>query len=88
MGGAVGQATTEMATGSHRSLHSDMYDFLFGKGDESGNHMRPQRGNSGKRIQRNFSRAERLAALAEFYRNTGSKYVDAAKDFLSQHPGL
>ena len=64
-----------------------MNDFLSTKTDEFGNHMRPQRGNSGARIQENFSRDQCIGALCEFYRGQGAKYEDAARDFFKQHPG-
>ncbi|MBI5801235.1 MAG: RHS repeat-associated core domain-containing protein [Verrucomicrobia bacterium] len=92
MGGAKGQTTTRMDPNDHRQLHRDMNDYLSGKklpgGDPDIDHMRPQSNNSGKRIRRNFSPQERLEALADFYRTTGSKYVGAAKDFFTQHSGL
>jgi hypothetical protein len=50
--------------------------------------MKPGRGNSRQRIQTNFSRQERLKAMGDFYKQTGAKYGDAAKDFFSQHPHL
>lgn len=52
-----------------------------------GNHMRPQRGNSGAKIIKNFGREQCVAALCEFYRGPGAKYEGAAKDFFKQHPG-
>jgi hypothetical protein len=48
----------------------------------------PKRGNPGVRIRDNFTREERLKALAEFYKGPGSNYTDAAADFFSQHPEL
>lgn len=92
MGGARNQQTTRMDPNDHRQLHRDMNDFLFGKkkpgGDPNRDHMRPQSNNSGERIRSNFSPGKRLKALAEFYRTTGSRYAEAAKDFFSQHSGL
>jgi hypothetical protein len=38
--------------------------------------MRPQRGNPGARIRDNFTRQERLDALAEFYKHFRDKYLD------------
>jgi hypothetical protein len=63
-------------------------DFLRKRKDEKGNHMRPQRGNSGRRIRRNFKPEERLNALADFYRQNADKYPEAARDFFKQHPDL
>ena len=50
--------------------------------------MRPQRGNSRYDIWDNFTREERLQALAEFYKGPGAKYGDVAEDFFKQHPEL
>ena len=50
--------------------------------------MRPQRGNSGSDIQGNFTREERLQALAEFYKGPGAKYEKVAEDFFKLHPRL
>jgi RHS repeat-associated protein len=88
LGGARNQSLTRLAEETHKNLHRDMNDFLRTRMDELGNHMRPQRGNSGQVIRQNFSRQERLEALRDFYRGPGAKYTDAAHDFFSQHPGL
>jgi hypothetical protein len=72
----------------HQELHSDLNDFLAGKTDAKGNNMRPTTANPGERIRDNFTREERLEALAEFYRGLGAKYGGAANDFFSQHPHL
>jgi len=72
----------------HKDLHKDLNDYLKNKTDSFGNHMRPQRGNSGQKIRQNFTRQERLEALRDFYRGPGAKYKDAANDFFNQHPGL
>ena len=92
MGGNHTQKTTPMLKDAHRgagdSLHSDLNAFLRGKTDGAGNHMRPQRGNSGNNIQNNFTLEERRAAMAEFYKQFGNKYPDAARDFFGQHPHL
>jgi hypothetical protein len=51
--------------------------------------MMPKKGNSGLIIQRNFTRTDRLQALADFYKSpTGSIYKGAARDFFKQHPHL
>lgn len=92
MGGDPKQPTTSIPKDPHRgageSLHNDLNDFLKGKTDAAGNHMRPQPGNSGARIRDNFTRQERLDALSEFYKNFGDRYPDAARDFFNQHPTL
>jgi len=77
-----------MPAPDHRQLHKDLNDHLKTKTDEFGNHMRPQRGNSGAKIRENFTREQRLDATAEFYRKNAEKYPDAAKDFFDQHPKL
>lgn len=88
MGGAPRQPLTDIPVPEHHALHRELNEFLRGKVDELGNHMRPQRGNSAVDIQQNFSRKERLAAMAEFYKKNIGKYPDAARDFFSQHPHL
>ena len=88
MGGDPRQQTTDIPESSHYGLHKDMNDHLRTKSDAAGNHMRPQRGNSGAQIRDNFTREERLDALADFYRTNKVKYPDAAKDFFHQHPEL
>ncbi len=88
MGGKKKQPLTNLDVQLHKELHKDMNDFLKNKTDDFGNHMRPQRGNSGQKIRQNFTRQERLDALQEFYRGPGAKYKDAAADFFKQHPDL
>lgn len=75
-----------MDDSTHRQLHKEMNDFLATKKDSLGNHMRPQRNNSGARIQQNFSREQCVNALCEFYSGPGAKYDGAARDFFKQHP--
>jgi len=41
-----------------------------------------------QKIQANFTRTERLQALADFYKGKGAQYKDAVVDFFTQHPGL
>lgn len=72
----------------HMALHKDLSSFLKSKTDPFGNHMRPQRNNSGAKIRSNFTRTELLEAMAEFYKGPGSKYKGAASDFFLQHPQL
>lgn len=88
MGGDAKQPLTDVSVPGHKQLHRDMNDFLRNKTDSVGNHMRPQRGNSGARIRDNFTRQERLDALAEFYKQFRDNYPDSAVDFFKQHPGL
>jgi hypothetical protein len=88
MGGDADQPLTNMPASEHRQLHTDMYRHLDTYTDASGHTMRPKRGNDRWAIQENFSRDERLNALADFYRDNARKYPDAARDFFDQHPGL
>jgi RHS repeat-associated protein len=88
LGGDPAQELTEMPLAEHQALHRDLNAFLRDQEDEFGNHMRPQRGNSGGVIRGNFSRGERLDALAQFYSGPGARYGDAAASFFRQHPGL
>ena len=88
LGGDPKQKTTTVTEPGHKQLHKDLNDHLRTKTDAAGNHMRPQRGNSGAKIRDNFTRQERLEATAEFYKNNLDKYPDSARDFFRQHPGL
>jgi hypothetical protein len=88
MGGEPKQPLTDLPKSQHEQLHKDLNEFLASKKDQFGNHMRPQRGNSGAVIRRNFTRQERLNALAEFYKANLAKYPEAAADFFKQHPTL
>jgi len=86
MGGNPNQKLTEMPADQHRQLHRDLNDHLVRQTDDFGNHMRPQRGNPGQRIQDNFTPDQRRDAMSDFYRQNQHKYPDAAKDFFNQHP--
>jgi hypothetical protein len=88
MGGDPNQTCTDMLRSQHRQLTKDMNDFMRQEVNEAGQHMRPQRGNSGKVIQGRFSLAERLNALRDFYQANQHIYPDAAADFFNQHPDL
>ena len=88
LGGEIKQPLTPLTQSTHKALHKDMNDFLRRQTDEFGNHMRPQRGNPRERIQRKFSREQRLQALADFYKGPGARYTSAAVDFFKQHPEL
>lgn len=90
-GGKHNQNLTKLTDTDHKQLHRDMNDFLVGKTKNINGgtvHMRPQRGNSGKKIRLNFTRTERLRALADFYKGKGAQYKDAVFDFFIQHQGL
>ena len=84
LGGAANQRLTKMTFEQHRALHKDLNAFLRNITDDVGNHMRPQRGNPGSLIQRNFSSGQRIDAMSNFYNGSGSKYSKAASDFFSQ----
>ena len=91
MRGDKKQKLTTLDEQTHRELHKDLNDFLVKKTkDVKGKdvHMRPQRGNSRYDIWNNFTREERLQALAEFYKGPGAKYEKVAEDFFKQHPEL
>ena len=88
LGGERKQELTDLLTFRHKQLHNDLNEFLRSKENALGQHMRPQPGNSGQKIRRRFSRAERLEAEAEFYRIHRHEYPDAARDFFQQHPDL
>ena len=88
LGGDPNQPVTDLPVPDHQGLHKDLNNFLRGKTDTAGNHMRPQRGNSAADIQQNFTRQERLDASAEFYKKFRATYPDAARDFFKQHPHL
>ncbi|WP_301280960.1 RHS repeat domain-containing protein, partial [Bacteroides thetaiotaomicron] len=91
MGGAPKQTLTALVDTDHVQLHIDLNLYLDTKTKVVGKEtvsMRPKRGNSGAVIQTNFTRQERLEALAEFYTINRAKYPDAAADFFAQHPQL
>lgn len=88
LGGAPNQTLTRLFEETHKNLHRDLNNFLRKIVDGFGNHMRPQRGNSGQVIRQNFARQQRLEALRDFYRGLGAKYKEAASDFFKQHPEL
>ena len=86
MGGNPKQKTTTMTEESHIQLHSDLNGELVKRVDNIGNHMRPQRGNTGLDIQENFTAEERLEAMRDFYEQFKLKYPQARQDFLNQLP--
>jgi hypothetical protein len=88
MGGNPRQRLTSMTREQHTQLHRDLNGHLVGIQDANGNHMRPQRGNSGLRIQAHFTAEQRQQAMADFYHKFRDRYPDAADDFFSQHPHL
>jgi RHS repeat-associated protein len=91
MEGDPKQKLTTLSQSDHIQLHRDLNTHLETKTKVIKGQtvsMRPKRGNSGATIRGNFSREERLDALAEFYHNNKSKYPDAHADFFAQHPHL
>jgi RHS repeat-associated protein len=89
LGGDPKQPLTRMCGCDHQDLHREMNKHLENYVDPSSQKtMRPKRGNSGAIIRNNFSRAERLCALANFYRQFATKFSEAASDFFRQHPDI
>ncbi len=86
MGGDPNQKLTKMPVDQHQQLHKDLNEHLVNQTDAFGNHMRPQRGNPGAAIRRNFTDNQRRNAMADFYRINEAKYPEAAKDFFKMHP--
>ncbi len=74
-----------MSRSRHQELHKEMNEYLKGQTDMNGNHMRPQRGNSGRVIQRNFDRPLRQNAMKGFYDLHPLKYWDARYDFYKNN---
>jgi hypothetical protein len=70
-----------MSESRHHQLHNELNDYLYKQRDGYGNHMRPQRGNSGHIIQENFSRSLRINAIKGFYDSHRIRYYDARYDF-------
>ena len=87
MGGNPKQPLTAMPKSEHQQLHRDLNTHLRGVQNNRGQHMLLQKYNSGARIRANFTREDRLNALADFYRGVGSRYSSAARDFFNQHQG-
>ncbi len=88
IGGENKQNLTPVLDSDHTTMHKSMNDFLRAKTDKYGNHMRPQRGNSGKNIRNNFTRANLLQAMSQFYKQPEFFNTKAAIDFFKQHPKL
>ena len=88
MGGKTKQPLTKLKTPVHKRLHNAMNKYLRGVTNSEGQHMRPQSNNSGAQIQSNFTRPQRLKALANFYKTHRTTFPKAANDFFGQHPTL
>ena len=91
MGGDPKQKLTTLSQTDHVQLHRDLNAHLETKTKVVNGQtvsMRPKPGNSGAKIRTNFSRQQRLDALAEFYSTNKKKYPQASADFFTQHPHL
>ena len=65
---------TPMEKEEHQQLHEDLNNHLKEIKDFKGNHMRPQRGYSGRTMRQDFSRQQRIQAIKDFYKGPGAKY--------------
>lgn len=81
MGGEPKQDLTPMTEQRHHDLHKDLNEFLRKQTNEKGQHMRPQKGNSGHKIQAIFDKSLRFDAMKRFYDQHPVKYWDARLDF-------
>lgn len=81
LGGKKEQPLTPMSKTRHQKLHKELNEYLRQQTDENGNHMRPQRGNSGTNIQKSFNPEIRINAMKNFYDQHPIRYWDARLDF-------
>jgi hypothetical protein len=90
LGGAKKQNLAELRARVHHDLHRELNAFLRGIVDLQGRHMRPQRGNSGAAIRANFTPAQRIQAMADYYNGPGNrlKFRNARREFFSMFPSL
>ncbi len=88
LGGSSKQPTTKIPQNMHEDLHRKLNNFLRDRVNADGQHMQPQRGNSGAQIRDNFKLDARLRAVADFYRQFGNEFPEAARDFFAQYPNL
>jgi hypothetical protein len=86
MGFPSNQQLTTLGQSVHQQLHRDLNNYLRTQTNDLGQHMRPQRGNSGEQIRNNFTQQERFNAMREFYNRYGDQYPWAARDFFRQFP--
>ena len=77
----VSEGSKEIYSNQSANLDDSMKIYLKEKKHMNGNHMRPQKGNSGKDIQRNFDRQQRIDVLKGFYNKYPLKYWDPKLDF-------
>lgn len=85
MGGDPNQELTPLKQSLHRELHQDLNDYLKMQTDDFGNHMRPQRGNPGIRIQETFTRPIRIEAMNNFYDINRFSYPRSRYDFYKNN---
>lgn len=71
--------------GKGPSFHNDLNDWLERYKNAQGKSMRPKRGNSGDRIQENFSREELRQAMTDFYSGPCGDKWPAARDAYFQN---
>ena len=81
LGGATDQELTTMSVSRHKQFHKDFNEYLYQQRNEKGEHMRPQRGNSGMIIRENFKFSVRFDTTRHFYDSHPLKYWDARWDF-------
>lgn len=62
-------------------LHKELNEYLRNQTDGEGHHMRPQKGNPGWKIIRNFDENTRINILKLFYDSHPLRYWDARYDF-------
>lgn len=85
MGGDPKQTLTPLSKSLHNDLHRDLNDFLKLQTDDFGNHMRPQRGNSGFDIQFRFDRPLRIDVMKTFYDTNRFVYPRSRFDFYQNN---
>ncbi|MDR3707837.1 MAG: hypothetical protein P4L33_06035 [Capsulimonadaceae bacterium] len=82
-GGDEAENIIVMPKTQHRELTSDMNKFMRNVKNDLGD-MQARRGNSGEKIQDNFTPEERNNALRRFYAHYKDKYPEAAKQFFAK----
>lgn len=88
LGGDVNQDLTPMATGRHQDLHREMNQYLKCQMTEIDGKfvdMYPRRGNSGVRVQNNFTDYQRFNAVKGFYDLHQIKYFDVRYQFYKNN---
>lgn len=85
LGGSKNQKLTRMTITRHRRLHRVLNKHLFNITDGKGHHMRPQRGNNGKEIIKNFEYDIRINTMKEFYDSHPFEFWDVRFDFYREN---